>query len=110
MDRRGRVMKRAGGLGVAMRVGGMSFGGLVLLAGCAPEMGRRPGDTDIACLRAQMGTPVAQSFPLAANMCQRMTDHGLVIGSEKPRPIPLNLRGAPDLQQLAAWYGYRYTR
>ncbi|GBQ28481.1 hypothetical protein AA13594_1003 [Gluconacetobacter azotocaptans DSM 13594] len=89
---------------------GMIACGAVLLTGCSSEMGRRPWDSDVSCLRAQMGADLKLSFPLAANTCQRMTDHGVVIGSKNPQPIPLNLRGAPDLQKLADQYGYSYRQ
>ncbi|GBQ22760.1 hypothetical protein ACLRDC_00515 [Gluconacetobacter sacchari] len=98
-------MKQKNGLGV-----GWVAGAAILLAGCSSEIGRRPMDTDISCLRAQMGATVKLSFPLAANTCQRMTDHGFVFGTRNPKPVPLNLRGAPDLQALADQYGYSYTR
>lgn len=89
---------------------GWLAGAAILLAGCSSEIGRRPTDTDISCLRAQMGAELKLSFPLAANTCQRMTDHNFVIGTKNPKPVPLNLRGAPDLQALADQYGYTYTR
>ncbi|ACI52968.1 conserved hypothetical protein [Gluconacetobacter diazotrophicus PA1 5] len=84
--------------------------GAILLAGCSSEIGRRPLDTDVSCLRAQMGAELKLSFPLAANTCQRMTDGNFAIGTKNPQPIPLNLRGAPDLQRLADEYGYSYHR
>ncbi|MDG6093840.1 hypothetical protein LOC54_01715 [Acetobacter sp. AN02] len=80
------------------------------LAACAPEMGRRITDTDISCLRAQTGSSVGLSFPLAANMCQRTTAHNYMFGEQNAKPIPLDLKGAPDLQKQADEYGYSYTR
>lgn len=98
-------MKHKNGTGL-----GWVAGAAILLAGCSSEIGRRPMDSDISCLRAQMGAELKLSFPLAANTCQRMTDHNFVIGTKNPKPIPLNLHGAPDLQTLADQYGYSYTR
>jgi hypothetical protein len=90
------------GLGV-LAVGG------ILLGGCSSEIGRLPSDTDISCLRKQMAGPMFLSFPLAANTCQRLTNHNLVLGEKDAKLIPLNLKGAPDLQKLAQEYGYSYT-
>lgn len=91
-------------------LGVMAAGGLVL-AGCSSEIGRVPMlDTDITCLHKQMAGPMFLSFPLAANTCQRMSNGGFVLGESKARPLPLNLKGAPDLQKLADEYGYTYTR
>lgn len=85
--------------------------GTALLGGCSSEMGRRPlVDTDITCLRKQMAGPMFLSFPLAANTCQRMTGHGLLLADKNPKPIALDLKGAPDLQAQADEYGYHYTR
>lgn len=85
--------------------------GLTLLGGCSSEVGRLPlVDTDITCLRKQMAGPMYLSFPLAANTCQRMTNHGFMFGEKNAKPIPLNLKDAPDLQKLADEYGYSYTR
>ena len=88
----------------------MAAGGL-LLAGCSSEIGRVPlVDTDITCLRKQMAGPMFLSFPLAANTCQRMSNHGFVLGEANAKPLPLTLGGAPALQKLADEYGYTYTR
>ena len=90
-------------------LGVRAAGGLVL-AGCSSEIGRVPMlDTDITCLHKQMAGPMFLSFPLAANTCQRLTNHGLVLGEKNAKLIPLNLKGAPDLQKLAQEYGYSYT-
>lgn len=85
-------------------------GTILVLTGCSAEMGRTWNDTDVSCLRKQMGTEVHLSFPLAANTCQRMTNHNFFIGADKAKPLPLNLKGAPDLQSMAETYGYSYTR
>lgn len=91
-------------------LGVMAAGGLVL-AGCSSEIGRVPMlDTDITCLHKQMAGPMFLSFPLAANTCQRMSNGGFVLGESKAKALPLNLKGAPDLQKLADEYGYTYTR
>lgn len=83
----------------------------VLLGGCSSEIGRVPMvDTDISCLHKQMAGPMFLSFPLAANTCQRMSNGGFVLGAAKAKPLPLNLKNAPDLQKLADEYGYSYTR
>lgn len=88
----------------------MAAGGM-LLAGCSSEIGRVPMlDTDVSCLRKQMAGPMFLSFPLAANTCQRMSNHGLVLGEANAKPLPLNLKNASDLQKLADEYGYTYTR
>ncbi|MBS4074271.1 hypothetical protein KGY14_03585 [Ameyamaea chiangmaiensis] len=79
-----------------------------LLGGCADELGRKVTDSDVSCLRAQMGARVALSFPMAANTCQRMTGHNVVGLAKHPEPIPLDLRGAPDLQAQAREYNYAY--
>ncbi|ASL40800.1 MULTISPECIES: hypothetical protein [Acetobacter] len=85
--------------------------GLTLLGGCSSEVGRLPlVDTDITCLRKQMAGPMYLSFPLAANTCQRMTNHNFMFGEKNAKPIPLNLKDAPDLQKQADEYGYSYTR
>ncbi|QBL93403.1 hypothetical protein KSAC_11710 [Komagataeibacter saccharivorans] len=86
--------------------------GLVVLGGCTAEIGRMPYDSDVKCLRQQMGSAVQLSFPIAANTCQRMSDHNFIFGSKKhpAHPLPLNLRGAPDLQKLADEYDYSYTK
>ncbi|WP_254454647.1 hypothetical protein [Acetobacter estunensis] len=80
------------------------------LAACSPEMGRTWNDTDISCLRKQMGDAVHTSFPLAANECQRLTNHNTIFGADHAKIIPLDLKGAPDLQALAEEYGYSYTK
>lgn len=80
------------------------------LGGCSAEMGRTITDTDVSCLRKQMGTEIHQSFPLAANTCQRWTNHNMIFGQKTAKPIPLNLKDAPDLQALAQDNGYSYTR
>ncbi|MCH4090690.1 hypothetical protein [Acetobacter sp.] len=85
-------------------------GVLVCLSGCAAETGRMWNDTDVSCLRKQMGSAVHLSFPLAANTCQRMTNHGFIIGEAKAKPIPLELHNAPDLQAMAEEYGYSYSK
>lgn len=91
-------------------LGVMVAGGL-LLAGCSSEIGRVPMlDTDITCLHKQMAGPMFLSFPLAANTCQRMSNGGFVLGEAKAKPLPLDLKGAPDLQKQADEYGYTYTR
>ncbi|MGG6429184.1 hypothetical protein [Acetobacter ghanensis] len=88
----------------------MAAGGF-LLAGCSSEIGRVPlVDTDVSCLHKQMAGPMFLSFPLAANTCQRMSNGGFVLGESKAKPLPLNLKNAPDLQKLADEYGYSYTR
>lgn len=85
--------------------------GLVVLGGCSAEIGRKPFESDVKCLREQMGTTMQLSFPIAANTCQRMSDHNFIFGSKKKaEPLPLKLRGAPDLQKMADEYGYSYTR
>ncbi|WP_369823579.1 hypothetical protein [Acetobacter sp. DsW_063] len=78
--------------------------------GCSKEMGRRINDTDVSCLRAQMSGESRVSFPIAANTCQRMSNGNLIFGAKNAKPIPLNLKDAPDLQAQAAEYGYTYTR
>lgn len=85
-------------------------GALLCLAGCSAEMGRTWNDTDVSCLRKQMGSAAHLSFPIAANTCQRLTNHNLIIGEDSAKSIPLNLRGAPDLQAMAGEYGYSYTK
>jgi len=92
-------MKRVLGLAMACAV----------LAGCSAEMGRRVGETDVACLREQMGARVALSFPLAANMCRRVAREGTVGIGRDARLLPLDLRGAPDLQAMARAHGYPYS-
>lgn len=90
---------------------GMMLGGLALLGGCSSEIGRVPLlDTDVSCLRKQMKGPMFLSFPLAANTCQRMSNHNLVLGEKNAHPLPLNLKDAPDLQKQADEYGYSYTK
>lgn len=85
--------------------------GLVVLGACTPEIGRKPFQNDVKCLREQMGTAMQLSFPIAANTCQRMSDHNIIFAENKhTHPLPLNLRGAPDLQKLADQYDYSYTR
>ncbi|MFT8368612.1 hypothetical protein [Acetobacter papayae] len=86
----------------------LAVGG-ILLGGCSSEIGRLPSDTDVSCLRKQMAPPMFLSFPLAANTCQRLTNHGFVLGEKDAKLIPLNLKGAPDLQKLAQEHGYSYT-
>ncbi|MBE7618708.1 hypothetical protein K6L44_06050 [Gluconacetobacter entanii] len=88
----------------------LACGGAMALGGCSAEIGRMPYESDVRCLRKELGTQMHLSFPLAANTCQRMTDHNFAIGSKNPQPIPLNLHGAPDLQKQADEYGYSYTR
>nr|WP_242010513.1 hypothetical protein [Acetobacter musti] len=80
------------------------------VAGCSAEMGRTINDTDISCLRKQMGSEIHTSFPLAANTCQRWTNHNTIFNQKTAKPIPLNLKGAPDLQALAEEYSYTYTK
>ncbi|WP_242011276.1 hypothetical protein [Acetobacter fallax] len=79
-------------------------------AGCSAEMGRTINDTDISCLRKQMGSEIHTSFPLAANTCQRWTNHNTIFNQKSAKPIPLNLKGAPDLQAQAEEYSYTYTK
>lgn len=76
------------------------FGTVALLAGCNAELGRMPWEKDVGCLRQQLDTPAHQSFAMAANLCQR-SNHGT--------PVPLNLRGAPDLQKAAEEANIAYT-
>ncbi len=91
-------------------LGIMAAGGF-LLAGCSSEIGRVPMvDTDVSCLHKQMAGPMFLSFPLAANTCQRMSNGGFILGAAKAKPLPLDLKNAPDLQKLADEYGYSYTR
>lgn len=89
----------------------VSFG----VGGCSSEIGRTVFDTDVSCLRKQMAGPMFLSFPIAANTCQRITGDGFLlarfVSKKKPGvPIPLDLRGAPDLQKLAEKYNYSYIR
>ncbi len=83
--------------------------GFLALSACSPEMGRRITDSDVSCLRTQMGTAINLSFPLAANTCQRTTAHNMIFNEKDAKLIPLNLHGAPDLQKLAKEYDYSYT-
>lgn len=73
-------------------------------------MGRTLTDTDISCLRKQMSSEVRLSFPIAANTCQRLTNHNMIFGESNAKVIPFNLKGAPDLQAMADEYGYSYTK
>jgi len=82
---------------------------MALIAGCTPEMGRTVGQSDVACLRSQMSARVALSFPLAANTCQRVQREGVVGIGRDTHAVPLDLRGAPDLQQMARDHGYAFT-
>ncbi|GCE83233.1 hypothetical protein [Komagataeibacter diospyri] len=86
--------------------------GLVMVGGCTAEIGRKPFESDVKCLREQMGTTMQLSFPIAANTCQRMSDHNFVFSRnhKHAEPLPLKLRGAPDLQKMADEYGYSYTK
>ncbi|GAN98893.1 MULTISPECIES: hypothetical protein [Komagataeibacter] len=86
--------------------------GVVMMCGCTAEIGRKPFESDVKCLREQMGTTMQLSFPIAANTCQRMSDHNFVFSKnhKHPQPLPLKLRGAPDLQKMADEYGYSYTK
>ncbi|MGO3517059.1 MAG: hypothetical protein ACTINM_00920 [Acetobacter cibinongensis] len=85
--------------------------GLTLVSGCSPEIGRVPlTDTDVSCLRKQQKGPMFLSFPLAANTCQRMSNHNFLLGEKDAHPLPLDLKGAPDLQKQAEDYGYSYTK
>lgn len=81
----------------------------LLLMSCTHEIGRIPTDNDITCLRKQMAGPMYQSFPLAANACQRLTNNNMIFGEKHAKPIPFHLKKAPDLQKLAAEYQYSYT-
>ena len=85
-------------------------GVILCLSGCAAETGRMWNDTDVSCLRKQMGSAVHLSFPLAANTCQRMTNHGFMFDEATAKPIPLELHNAPDLQALAEEYNYSYKK
>ena len=96
------MMKRFG-------LGLLAVGGVVL-GGCSSEIGRIPTQSDVSCLRKQMAWPMFLSFPLAANTCARMTNNGFVLTEKNAKPIPLNLKGAPDLQKMADDHGYSYTR
>ncbi|OAG75831.1 hypothetical protein Amal_02933 [Acetobacter malorum] len=90
---------------------GIMLTGLTLLGGCSSEIGRKPFlDTDVSCLRNQMKGPMFLSFPLAANTCQRMSNHNFILGEKDAHPLPLNLKDAPDLQKQADEYGYSYTK
>ncbi|GBQ75187.1 hypothetical protein AA14337_0152 [Acetobacter malorum DSM 14337] len=90
---------------------GIMLTGLTLLGGCSSEIGRKPLlDTDVSCLRNQMKGPMFLSFPLAANTCQRMSNHNFILGEKDAHPLPLNLKDAPDLQKQADEYGYSYTK
>lgn len=90
---------------------GVMLTGLALLGGCSSETGRVPFvDTDVSCLRKQMKGPMFLSFPLAANTCQRMSNHNFILNEKNAHPLPLNLKDAPDLQKQADEYGYSYTK
>ncbi|CAI3922100.1 unnamed protein product [Commensalibacter communis] len=65
---------------------------LLLLGGCNPEMGRLPLESDVGCLRKELSSDMHLSFQTATNFCQK-SDHGV--------PLPLNLKGALDLQVQA---------
>lgn len=80
---------------------------VLLLSGCA-SMGRSPGQTDAACVRQQMAPPVNWVFDMAASRCVRYTNDG-TFAQMTSRRIPLDLRGAPDLQAQAAAVGYPFT-
>ncbi|MBS0959072.1 hypothetical protein JK183_05930 [Acetobacter thailandicus] len=93
-----------------VKIWGLALSAFVL-AGCSSEVGRRPFlDTDVSCLRKQMAGPMFLSFPLAANTCQRMSNHNFVLSEKGAHPLPLNLRDAPDLQKMADDHGYNYTK
>lgn len=98
------------GLGILfMNVGLLAFG--LLVSGCSSEIGRVPLiDSDVSCLRKQMKGPMFLSFPLAANTCQRMSNHNFVLNEKNAHPLPLELKDAPDLQKQADEYGYSYTK
>jgi len=65
---------------------------LLLLGGCNPEMGRLPLESDVGCLRKELSSDMHLSFQTATNFCQK-SDRGV--------PLPLNLKGALDLQVQA---------
>lgn len=73
---------------------------VVLLGGCNPEMGRLPFESDVGCLRKELSSDMHPSFQIAANFCQK-DDHGV--------PLPLNLKGALDLQMQAEKENIAYT-
>ncbi len=82
---------------------------LLSLAGCA-DLGRRPWETDVQCMRAQEATPRFLTFEGAASVCARTHDDGTFTQFGSYR-YPLNLRGAPDLQaQATAGSEYTWTR
>ena len=80
----------------------------LLLTGCQ-SLGRYPGETDAQCIRQQMAPPRSLTFEGAAYAgCVRVTQ-GLPFVGELAQPIPLDLRGAPDLQAQARAAGVPYT-
>lgn len=94
----------------ALGLGGMLLG-LMAVGACSSEVGRVPLlDTDASCLRKQMKAPMFLSFPLAANTCQRMSNHNFLLDAKNAHPLPLDLKNAPDLQKQAEEYGYSYTK
>lgn len=73
---------------------------LLSVAGCNPEMGRLPFESDVGCLRNQLSSDIHPTFQAAANACQQ-NDHGV--------PLPLKLKNAPDLQIQAEQANIAYT-
>lgn len=73
---------------------------LLSVAGCNPEMGRLPFESDVSCLRNQLSSDIHPTFQAAANTCQK-DDHGV--------PLPLQLKNAPDLQKQAEQANIAYT-
>ena len=80
---------------------------LLTLAGCA-DLGRRPWQTDVQCLRSQMAAPNNYVFEAAASVCARYTNDG-TFTQINSHLLPLNLTGAPDLQLAARGSDYPHT-